>query len=468
MKFFNKSDQVVRRKDPVVVGNIFSWTSPGTSVVKAPGWLMAILGVLCVLFSVLPLVETRLPDAIEILFALLGLYVLFRYGQGLRWSLPVKLMAVSVIVLLISWVFMLLDHPDIARTGPSLEDFLDKFFFLFIALVLAGVERRILVYLGIFGIFIFLMPWLSGGGFRTLEAGLEGQRTGFGINPIRTGVLFGAVFLGLICFSGRWILTPQFSALRLGLWAPVVVFSLVGVVITQSRTAMVAMLPGLVLIFAMFIMLAEFSGRTKAIIVTAITMGVVTLLVISVYTGLSQVVEKRFSQELEVVALIMEGELDDVPRTSWGIRIHFLQEGWHALTERPLTGWGYRAGENVLNTELLRQPDGNVFSQVHNSYLESALRYGLGGLFILLGLFAWALKGTWDCWKKGVVKTDTLIFIVASLSYFMVANLFDALLFQTEGVLLFNVLMGVAASYIFRQRQQTSNSGVSPHEHSPA
>lgn len=467
MKFFNKSDQVVRKKDPVVVGNIFSWTSPGTSVVKAPGWLMAILGVLCVLFSVLPLVETRLPDAIEILFALLGLYVLFRYGQGLRWSLPVKLMTASVIVLLISWAFMLLDHPDIARTGPSLEDFLDKFFFLFIALVLAGVERRILVYLGIFGIFIFLMPWLSGGGLSQISAGLEGRRAGFGINPIRAGLLFGAAFLGLVCFSGRLFLTPRFSVIRFGLWSVLIVFVLAMLVITQSRTAMVSILLGLILIFAMFITLAKFSVQMKLTIAALTFGGLVAVLLIIGSTGLSEVVKKRFGQEADVIAMVMVGDIDNVPNTSWGIRIHLLQEGWHAFKERPLTGWGYRAGEIILDKEELRRGDGGVFSQVHNSYLESIVRYGPASLVILLCLFGWALKSIWDCWKSNRMGTDSLVFLTASLGYFMVANLFDALLFQTEGVLLFNVLMGVAASYIFLQQQQASNNGVSSHESRP-
>ena len=438
-----------------MVHRTLSWLSPPSpsESTKAPEWLLILLTVLAVLYSVMPLLEMRLPNAIEILFALTGLYVLFRYGKGIRWSLPVKLMAATVVLMILSWVFMMTDHPDLARSGPSLEDFLDKFFFLFIALAVAGIERRALAFLGVFFLFVLLMPWLSGDGVSEIASGLKGVRTDFGINPIRTGLLFGAVFLALICFAPRIFLRPRFSLLRLAVWALLLGFCVTMVVITQSRTAMVALLPGLVVAIALFLAMSPVSRRLKLGAVLALIAALATLLWASDRAGLTGLVEKRFGQEAIVIQQAMEGDLSEVPKTSWGIRIRLLAEGMDSFLERPLTGWGYRAGEIVLDKQGLRHGDGEVFSQVHNAYMEAGLRYGVGGALVLLMLFAWALYGSWRSWQDRQMSLDMAVFLGSVFGYFMVANLFDGLLFQTEGVLLFNVLMGVAASYIFYNRR---------------
>ncbi|RMJ01773.1 O-Antigen ligase [Marinobacter litoralis] len=427
---------------------------------RFPRWSFVSLSVLSVLFTVLPLVEVRLPNAVEVLFALLGLYAFFRFARGVRWSAPVRLMVAAVIVLNLSWGFMLIDHPGLARSGPSLEDFLDKFMFLFIACVLVGSEKKVIGYLAIFGVSIALMPWLSGNGFSEIASGLDGARASFGINPIRTGLLFGGVCIGLLCFWQRIFLKPSFSVWRFVVWSILLCFCATMLLITQSRTAMVAIIPGLLTSVVLGAVLSTFSFRTKAISAAAGCVFLVIVVAGSVFTGLAEVVEQRFNKESVVVERIIEGDFESVPTTSWGLRVHFVVEAGRGILERPLTGWGYRAGEIVLNQDGLRQADGGVFSQVHNSYLEAALRYGVGGALIVLLLFAWATLETVRCWKQGLMSFDVFVFLMSATAYFMVANLFDGLLFQTEGVLMFNVLMGVAASFIFQRRWQASLDGV--------
>lgn len=420
-------------------------------LISAPRSLLGVLAVLALLYSILPLTVVRLPNGIEILFAVLGLFTLFYYGRGLRWGIPVKLMAASVIVLTLSWVFMLFDHPDLARSGPSLEDFLDKFFFLFIALALGGRARNALLYVALVGIFIIAMPWLSGNGFGELIRGFQGHRAEFGINPIRSGMLFGVVFLGLCCFAGKLFLRGEFSAFRFALWLVLVVYALSMIVITQSRTAMVALIPASLVAVVYFFAAVQLPGRKKKTIAIGF-FGLLLLMGFSGYQmGMSDLVADRFEQESVVVSKLMDGEMENIPKTSWGLRFHFLKEGSEGFMERPWTGWGYRAGEIVLNQEGLLRSDGDAYSQVHNAYLEAALRYGIGGVVIILALFAWVFHGLWKVRREGLIEADMFGFLVVSLVFFMATNLFDGMLFQTEGVLLFNMLMGVAASFIFRR-----------------
>ncbi|MDO6825236.1 O-antigen ligase [Marinobacter sp. 1_MG-2023] len=430
-----------------------------------PKPLFALLAGLALLYSILPLTAVRLPNWIEILFALVGLYTLFRFGSGLRWSSPVKLMVASIVVLTLSWVFMLRDHPDLARSGPSLEDFLDKFFFLFISIVLAGRVRNVLVYLSLIGLFIIAMPWLSGDGFEELVQGLHGQRANFGINPIRTGILYGVVFLGLCCFAGKFFLNGRFSPLRFCMWLMLLIFTLMAIVITQSRTAMVALVPalfiGMVYLFA--VVRLSWAGKLQLAVVLAF----VSLLAIiaSYQVGLLALVTDRFESESVVVADLMSGDLSDIPKTSWGLRVHFLIEGSKGITERPWTGWGYRAGELILDQEGLLKGNSDAFSQVHNGYYEAALRYGVGGVIIVFLLFAWGFRGLWNARQAGLVEPDMFGFLIVTLVFFMVTNLFDGILFQTEGVLLFNMLMGVTASFIFLNRCQRQKVRTDSDDH---
>lgn len=448
-----------------MVSRMLSSVSPQSAVIRAPDWLMIVLSVLAVLYSVMPLVEMRLPNAIEALFALTGLYTLFRYGVGVRWSLPVKLMAAGAVIMVVSWLFMIIDHPELARSGPSLEDLLDKFFFLFIALAIAREEKRGLVFLGIFGLFVILMPWLSGGGVSDIMAGFEGVRAGFGINPIRTGLLFGAVFLGLISFAPRLFMRPRFSMFRFLIWAVVLAFCVAIVVLSQSRTAMVALVPGLVIAFGLFLFLSSVDNRQKLKVSIVVVTGFLVLILVAYLAGLSSLIETRFGEETVVIEQIIDGDLEDIPKTSWGIRVHLLAEGINGFLERPWTGWGYRAGEIILDKDGLRRGDGGVFSQVHNTYLEAALRYGVGGAIILFALFGWAVEGCLKAQKRGDMSLDLAVFLGASLGYLMVASLFDGLLFQTEGVLLFNVLMGVVGSFVLFEEKSVRDKEETVHDY---
>lgn len=88
-------------------------STDGEAIVSPPAWLFLFLSLLAVLYSVLPLTFWRLPNAVEILFAVFGLYVFFRYAKGIRWSLPVKLFVAVIVIATLSWAGMVLDHPDL-------------------------------------------------------------------------------------------------------------------------------------------------------------------------------------------------------------------------------------------------------------------------------------------------------------------------------------------------------------------
>ena len=90
---------------------------------------------------------------------------------------------------------MLIDHPDLARSGPSIEDYLDKFAF-FIAIALGGNSKNLTKYLIILTTLIYAVPWFLGDVFSNFLNGARGLREGLGLNPIRT-----AMYLSLFIWT---------------------------------------------------------------------------------------------------------------------------------------------------------------------------------------------------------------------------------------------------------------------------
>ncbi|WP_404368155.1 O-antigen ligase family protein [Marinobacter sp.] len=419
-----------------------------------PRALHLVLVGLVFLYSALNLTDAGAVKAVEGLFLLVGLFAFFRYPTGLRNSVPVWFMLASVILLTLSWALMTLDHPEWARSGPALEDYLDKFIFLFIALALAGEVRNVATYLAVVGVFVLLMPWLSGEGWSDLADGLAGQRIGFGINPIRTGMLFAAVMLGLLCFWRRIFSVPQFSLARFVLWAFLLVYAAVCLLMTQSRTAMVALIPALIFAAILVFVISGVSLKKKlsyAVFAVVLSGGVAGT---AYTTGLLDTTVERFQSEAQVVNKLLEGNVDEMPKSAWGLRVQFWVAGAEWFAERPLAGWGYRAGHLVLEQENVVDEGGRSFGQVHNSYLEAGLRYGVGGIIIILGLFVWALAGSYRLWRSGQLPTDFFVFFWVFFCFFLGTNMFDGILFQDEGVLLFNVMMGATGTFIFASMVQ--------------
>jgi O-antigen ligase len=278
-------------------------------------------------------------------------------------------------------------------------------------------------------------------------------------------MLFGVVFLGLTCFAGKIFVNGGFSPLRFCLWLALMIYTLMVIVFTQSRTAMVSLIPAL-LVGAVYLFVAvKLPQGQKPKLAAGLTSVLLLALVVGYQTGLFNLVTDSFERESVVVSKLMDRDLSNIPKTSWGLRVHFLIEGAKGVMERPWTGWGYRAGKIILDQEGLLKGDNVAFSQVHNTYFEATLRYGFGAVIIILLLFGWGLRGLWLARKAQLMEADMFGFLAVALVFFIVTNLFDGMMFQTEGVLLFNMLMGVATSFIFLNKRNQQRAEVDSHDY---
>ena len=420
---------------------------------------LTVLLVLSLLYAVMPFTPFREEaGAAEAVLALLGLWVFFRHGSGLRWITPVKLLTLSIIICVVSWIFMMVDHPGLARSGPAVEEFIDKFLFLFIAIALAGDRRHVMVYLGAIGVAILLIPWTMGEGFSELKAGFAGERTNFGLNPIRVGLLFGMLFLGLVCLGPRFVFGKKQLLLRFSVWLVLVVFSLTCLITSQTRSAWLALIPAIVVGISFFLNF-DLPGRAKAKICSSVVIIFFIILGAMQATGLSDVITKRFGSEMVTIERVYQGNLSEVPDSSWGLRVQMLVVGAQGFLERPLTGWGYHGGEKVLDRygDIKKGSDGG-FGHLHNSYLEILVSYGVGGLLIFLGLLSWGVYVIWKLKLAGFLHQDMYLFLLMALTFYGVAIAFDDDPFTVEGVILFNTIFGILTTY-FYSLVKTENDG---------
>ncbi len=418
---------------------------------RCPPAINGLLLVLSVLFVAQMLLPFGKVKAIDIAFYLFGLIVFFGYAGSLRRSLPAWAMLAAIVQLTVTWLFLLKDFPDIARSGPSLEDYLDKFGFIFIAVVLAGRDRWAMTYLGVLGGLVIAMPWILGGGLTDFTRGLESAiRVGFGVNPIRAAMYYSLALLGLLAFAPRIFLRPRFRWGRFVLWGLVVAYCLLCIVTTQTRGVFLALSVVLVLGFILLITLGRASRGTKAVIVGLFAGVVLVPTLVATSTGVLDKTMNRVASEMVVFDKMEAGNFEAMPDSSWGLRAQFLNIGLERIAERPLVGWGYRAGRMVLSEAGEDEAVLGHYRQLHNSYLETTLQYGLGGLLIILALFAWAVRGGYRAWRAGVMAGDIFAFAVSSITFFMICALFYGLFFDDDpGLMMISVLLGVPASFIF-------------------
>lgn len=104
---------------------------------------------------------------------------------------------------------------------------------------------------------------------------------------------------------------------------------------------------------------------------------------------------QRTAPDLQVLSQIADGSSHNLTPSSFGYRYHMLRFGLEKWLERPWFGWGNIGSAYLARLEndprlLIPDLDGVTlvwFSNLHNTYIEILLRYGLVGL--ILAAFGW-------------------------------------------------------------------------------
>lgn len=417
------------------------WDTQG---LRASPKILIIIGAACTLIYALTKISFgSIATASSVVFAVIGLWCCYRYGDHLRRSPPFIFILLAITIQLLSWIASQVLHPELARDLPKIELLTRIFLFVPIAWWLGSSIKNTFIFWSAAAIGIATSPWLIGGGFKEISDGLSGARVDFSIsNAQHPSLLFGTLLIGLLCFCSRlWRSKKGFFSFFL-FWIPCIILCLVIIVITQTRATWLGLIitgcvAGL-LFFLNHLSSTHKRGKGRLIFITLL----LSTLALTVPTFFDGIIAKRISAEKATVNAFMEGQIDNIPYSSIGIRIHTWRAGIEHFRKRPIFGWGAN-GKRIAIEESTWLPEDvrKGFGHLHNTFLELLVNYGVLGLAFYFSLIGWTLRESYRARKRNDMPNDIFIFFVLFLVFWNIVNFFESFLMFWTGAFTFNVVL---------------------------
>lgn len=413
-------------------------------------WLSAMFVCFVFLYAFLFLLDQSIFKAAVKVFPLAVFVSVILYAKCYLRSNVFAFTVWAIATPLLSWLFMKLDNPELAFRSPNVKPILDNFLFIPIGLVLLGDKSRTFVFWGAAVVSAFALPWIIGDGLVEWQRFLKGQRTGFGGHVITMGMVYANILIGLLIFSRRVFRVNKYRRLVISLWCTAILLATTCIIASQTRAIYLGLAVSLFIWFA----LSAFLGNESFFkLLKRFVLGVCFLFVVLLggyKLGLLDTLLYKISRESNVTPALIEFKLDEIPRNSSGLRIHFWADAWAEAIKRPLFGWDRDTSKRLHEEAGEYYRSGVPFQSVHNDFLHLFLEYGLFGVCLFLGVLLWVLRGFLKLWRAKALEFDVLVFTVLSLSFFLVNGLFMSTWFFIESKFLWNVIMGGATGFLFR------------------
>lgn len=183
----------------------------------------------------------------------------------------------------------------------------------------------------------------------------------FDIN--KNKLIGGTSLLTSCCLMELIINSQNYSRKSLLLIALSVFLSLIAIVLTEVRTAILALLA--MVPFAVFF---KRQNRMKWFLILAVILGIVIALFI--FSG-------RLQQGFNDLLNYQQGN----SRTSWGLRIEFWKFAFQAFLVKPILGWGYQPFSDIVAAGIpFGVPDIKEVQHFHSDYFNILATGGLVGI----------------------------------------------------------------------------------------
>ena len=383
-------------------------------------------------------------------------FLISAWGQRrqVKSDLVFKLLILAgVIPWLLFGINALIDY-DTAIKYLSASDLLKLYLFLPLAWWTGGSwlgARRMLAiaFLGLITA-VALDPHLA----RSLHALWSGHRIDFGIHNAQHGALFfGLVLLFPLCSFMRREQDKPVPAWANALLLVAGLIGLAGLVGTQTRAAYVGLIACGVVALIQLVRQRKHSAQkrismAKGLLVFALVAGLLTWSAKQILyergnieISANQTLYEGALSENSTINLILSGNLEELPFTSLGLRVHSWVEASKWIAERPITGWGRKARTDVIRMADHFPPHIRTsFGHLHNGYLEILLGFGAVGFVYLCVLWVVLLRRI-----KQAADTDLYAFALYSSVFFLVLNLFESFFVKSSGE--FAVTLFMAAGY---------------------
>jgi O-antigen ligase len=300
----------------------------------------------------------------------------------------------------------------------------------------AGARRMLVIaFLGLITA-ILLDPNLM----QSLNSLWSGGRVDFEIRNAQHGALFfGLVLIFCLCSFSQRIQNEPRSTWVNALLILAGLIGLAGLLGTQTRAAYAGLFACGCVALVQILRQGKYLGQNRRSTVKG-------LLILALVAGLlawsaKESVFNRVASESTSLQALLTGNLEELPFSSIGIRVHSWAEALKWIAERPVTGWGLKARTDVI---LLADqfPDDirTRFGHLHNGYLEILIGFGAVGFILLCILWAVLLRRI-----KHAADKDLYAFALYGSVFFLVMNLFESFFIKSSGV--FSMSLFMAAGY---------------------
>ena len=405
------------------------------------GSLLVIFGVI----SALIYVYTRIAFKVELrgLPANMMVLTFLISAWGQRHQLKSDLIfQLLILAAVIPWVLFginaLIDY-ETAIKYRSTNDLLKLFLFLPLAWWIGGSRVGAITMLTIAFLGLITAIALDPNLMQSLNMLWAGRRVHFDIHNAQHGALFfGLVILFCICSlsqrvqNGLSVNWGNSLAILAGL------VGLIGLLGTQTRAAFLGLFVCGFVALVQGIRQGNLFGRNHL----SMAKGVLALVLVAGLLAWSakEVLHDRFAREKTAFHALLAGNLEELPFTDTGVRVHSWAEALKWIAERPVTGWGQKARSDVIRLAERFPDDVKLIGHLHNGYLEILLGFGAVGFVFLCVLWIVLLRRI-----KLAASNDLYAFALYSSIFFLVLNMFESFFIYWSGE--FAISLFMAAGY---------------------
>lgn len=378
-------------------------------------------------------------DIFQTILIIGSLFHIYKYKYFFIKDKMVTCLFVSIILTISAWLASTFYIPNLAKETPNLSILSKLFLFIIIAYWLKSNMRRIYIFLSCYCIGLLILFYGHSNNFISdTVSGAHGVRIDYNVvNANHPAVLSGIAFL--LCgfyfiknmYSIKSILTYKRLALLISLLILMFYFGFV-VLATQSRQVWLAIPSALLLAPIIYIFTKKVNAK-QAIKITSISF--IFILIPLILATKLDYVEHRADKEQNVMHQIIEGNVNDLPYTSIGIRIHFWLEAQKWIKQNPLFGYGEEArGLVISQSKVLPENIKNNFSHLHNSYIELIVQYGVLSIVLFIYIYYQLIRSAY-LEKSGEIFYLSLLFFI----FWFITNNFESYTLQKTGEIITNI-----------------------------
>lgn len=351
-----------------------------TYIVNSRGYEIVMFSI-CILYTLTAIPRFELNELFKNLIIIGSLPALFTKllrkedNNAIFW-----IFLLSFAVQIASWINSLRVIPDLATSYPQIKFLAALFLFVFIAFWVNGNKSRVLLlYASLVLSFIFTACYHN---FlhNSFAQGLSGQRVDFAMDNAQFTSMLSVVVAGLTAYIVTQLPKSRYKPVAYFIGGSVILFALFALIISQSRQVWLAVV--VVALLSPLICYRSFNYKRTLLIYILLTILSLSLFNVSF-------IHKRVVTESGVIEKVVEGDWDNIPMTSVGIRFNSWIEASKWIVKSPILGTDKGSVKQVIKTSEKFQAQRRTasFGHLHNFYLETLVAYGLFGMLFVVLLY---------------------------------------------------------------------------------